>query len=233
MAEEERKPPEQVKAHCPECGPGRWAEIVAEHKKHVSQGPVWEHTKYHVLRCAGCRTVYFQEVFIFSEDYDYDDETGEAVYNEKITYWPAPSKRKQPKWLSPIDFDDDVLYSILMETYTALDNDARMLAGTGIRTVIDRASELLGVDPAFTFQEKLAKLHELGKIGRDQQEHLTVLTEAGNASAHRAWMPSLEQLRVLMDIMEGFIYHGLVLPREVEGLKANIPPKPKRQPKPE
>ena len=102
----------------------------------------------------------------------------------------------------------------------------------GIRTVFDRASEVLGVDPAITFQEKLTKLHELGKIGRDQQEHLTVLTEAGNASAHRAWMPTLEQLRVLMDIMEGFIYHGLVLPREVEGLKAHIPPKQKRQPTP-
>ena len=101
MSYEDKKPREQVKAHCPECGPGRWADIVAEHKEHNSHGLVWDQMNYRVLRCAGCRSVYFQEVYVFLEDYEhmYDDATGEddIEYNERITYWPSPSRRKQPE----------------------------------------------------------------------------------------------------------------------------------------
>jgi hypothetical protein len=95
------------------------------------------------LQCGGCKSVYFQEVYVFSEDYDYDEgPDGQPTmrYNERITYYPAPAKRKRPDWLTFLDIER-ILYGLLKETYDALDVDAHVLAATGTRTVFDRASD--------------------------------------------------------------------------------------------
>jgi hypothetical protein len=101
-----------------------------------------------------------------------------------ITYWPAPSKRKRPSWTNELIEDWD-LYKLVLETYTALDNDAPVLAAMGLRTVFDRTSEKLGVDAAFGFAEKLDLLLKMGKIGQSEKGTLEVLTDAGGAAAHR------------------------------------------------
>ena len=100
----------------------------------------------------------------------------------------------------------------------------------GIRTIFDRASEVLAVDPVVSFAEKVKWLQDEGKIGRDEKSHLDVLTEAGGASAHRAWEPSLEDLRILMDIMEAFLYRTFIIAAEVKKLKDGIPRRQKRVP---
>ena len=118
----------------------------------------------------------------------------------------------------------------MSETYDTLNIDARILAGIGVRTIFDRASEVLDIDPAITFKEKVNGLVTKGTIRLEEKEHLDVLTEAGGAApAHRAWEPSVEELHALMDIMETFIYRAFVLTKQVAIMKAGIPPKQARQ----
>jgi hypothetical protein len=83
-----------------------------------------------------------------------------------------------------LDLDAD-LYSLLKETYNALDVDARVLSATGARTIFDRASELLKIDPALTFMEKLDELQKKGHISSSERAQLDILTDAGGAAAHR------------------------------------------------
>jgi hypothetical protein len=217
----------------PKCGPGRYADVLKEHNVHEADENVWADTDYRMLRCAGCKTVYFQKIGTFSEDYEASENpnTGdyEYVFTETITYWPSPSKRKRPDWVSLWDIGDAVLCRVMDETYKALDIDLRILAGIAVRTVFDRASETLGIDPAITFTEKVEKLFETGKIGKDEKEHLAVLTEAGGAAAHRAWEPSVEEISALMDIMEAFVYRTFILDPQVASMKSKLPLKPKRQ----
>ena len=54
-----------------------------------------------------------------------------------------------------------------------------------MRTAFDRASELLGVNPAKTFAEKLTDLVSRGHIGSSEKDTLDTLTDAGSAAAHR------------------------------------------------
>src|ERR1700724_3693908 len=91
--------PEQVKGHCPQCGADRYADVVGEHLVADSDtlSGIWWESRYRMLSCGGCKSVYFQEIYTFSEDFDYATHpvTNETIieYNRKITFWPAPTKR--------------------------------------------------------------------------------------------------------------------------------------------
>lgn len=224
-----------IKGHCPTCGPNRNAVIVAEHARTTEdeKAPVWVSTEYFILRCSGCDEIYFRQDSRCSEDYDMVENvhTGEIEQTvaSKITYWPAPNKRSNPNWISWVWAVDRKLDELFTETYTALNNDAPILAAIGVRTILDHVSETLGVDPASPFCEKLEALQSSGKIGADEKETLSILTDAGGAAAHRGWKPSDEQLNMLVTIIESFVYRTVILQSEAEKLKAAIPPKPKRR----
>jgi hypothetical protein len=235
VAAEPKNKRKQVRGHCPNCGPARFAEIVAEYvdREEIERDGVWAETTSRILQCGGCKSVYFQDIYIFSEDYDYDDgPDGQPIlsHNERITYYPAPSKRKRPDWLTFLGLEHS-LFDLLVETYNALDVDACVLAAVGARTVFDRASQLLKVDSSLTFKQKLDLLHQLGHIGASEREHLDLLTGAGGAAAHRGWKPTTAQLNTVMSIVEALIYRTFVLDREVKKLKKQIPARRKRKKK--
>jgi hypothetical protein len=175
--------------------------------------------------------VYFQTESLFSEDEEmgYDEHSGEEVSHipPKITFWPAPSKREKPEWLWQLELEDETLYTLLQDTYSALNNDLRIFAAIGLRTALDRASELLKIDPAMSFYEKLNELQTKGHVGKDERDSLGILTDAGNAAAHRGWKPNLQQLGTLMSIAEQFLYRAFIIDQEAKRLKTAIPSKPK------
>jgi hypothetical protein len=225
---------ERIKGHCPSCSGDRFADPVASFNDGWSDDAhgMWGRTSYNILRCRGCETVYFRKAEVFSEEMDrrQDPHTGEweAYLPETVTYWPAPTERQQPAWTRQLPLVDHDLHRLLQEGYKAYDNDLGVLAAIGIRTVFDRSSELLDIDPALSFAEKLNALLANGKIGVAERETLDTLTDAGGAAAHRGWRPSPEQLDTMMSVVEAFIYRNFVLDEAVKRLKATVPPKPKR-----
>lgn len=152
------------KGHCPACGPRRNALVLGEHVDHWDDegAAIWGHDTYRILKCAGCERIYFQIEKKFSEDWEVeiDQETGKEVtiIPSTFSYWPAPIKRPRPAWVKGLVVVDSRLHDLLNETYTALDNELGVFAAIGLRTAIDCASELLKIDPAKTFAEKLDDL---------------------------------------------------------------------------
>jgi hypothetical protein len=224
--------PERIRGHCPECGPARWAAVRGHHKTEENSGPVWAQTDHRILQCLGCDTVYHQSDFVFSEDeiYYYDNETGEDIHELRhtIEHWPSPLKRKRPTWLTDLALKDSDLHDLLHSVYIALDNDLGVLAAIGLRTVFDRATEVLGIDPAKRFDEKLSSLKTEGYVGVTEIEILSALTDAGSAAAHRGWKPSSRELDTMMSISEGFLQRTMLIRDEALTLKAAVPSKPKR-----
>jgi hypothetical protein len=144
----------------------------------------------------------------------------------ETTYWPAPATRKPPKWVGNIEEADRNLGKLLSEMYTALNDDLRVLAAIGARTVFDRSSELLGVDPKLSFARKLQELLNQGKVSKDEHVTLDVLVDAGSAAAHRGWRPKPEELNTMMDVVDTFLHRSFILGDGIKKLKAAIPPKP-------
>lgn len=217
--------------HCPKCGSQR-AEVVAEHKDEYHDHHFDAVTNYRILECRGCGEFYFKTLSWNSEDYDHveNEATGEweTVVNETVTFWPPAAKRRPPEWADDIGFEDRVLGSLFDDVYTALSNNLGVLAAIGMRTVFDRASELLGIDPGKPFKQKLDDLKAGDHITDKEVAVLAALIDAGSAAAHRGWQPKPKQLDAMMTILEAFLHRAFLLEDIGAELGKGVP---KRQPK--
>lgn len=217
--------------HCPECGSER-ADVVAQHKEEFDYGEVSGATFYSVLECRGCGHCYFKTLSWNSEDIDHEQNpvTGEwdTIAHERITFWPPTAKRRPPEWADDIGFEDRVLGSLFDDVYTALSNNLGVLAAIGMRTVFDRASELLGIDPGKPFKQKLDDLKAGDHITDKEVAVLAALIDAGSAAAHRGWQPKPKQLDGMMTILEAFLHRAFLLEDIGAELGKGVP---KRQPK--
>ncbi|WP_171136800.1 DUF4145 domain-containing protein [Ruegeria sp. HKCCC1038] len=245
---EQKKTGQKLEAHCGNCGGDRNCEIKGFHIEKGSElgGDYMWQTEWYLLTCCGCNYVFAQSISSNSEDYyDTYDYDGDHVteYIETVDTWPARSKRDIPDWFKHKSVETDLentrsLDASLNELYGALDADLLVLASIGIRTSFDIAAELLGVDPAKSFNEKLKELVSNGHILEASKENVEILVDAGSASAHRGWKPSSRELGALMGALEDFIYSALVFParsrakeEELARIKSNVPRRPKRQQK--
>lgn len=225
--------PDRVKGNCPNCGPGRWALVVGHHtRKDDDNSGIWYRVDHRLLKCPACDEIYHQTVEVYSEDIFQIDEN-EWDFNEKVRHWPEVPKLKRfkPDWIAKLGIKDTRLEELMDDVYRALNSNLSVFAVIGIRTVFDRAAELLGLDPAKTFAEKLIDLHEQGFIGETEKELLEIATDAGSAAAHRGWKPSDEELLFALNAVEAFLNRVFIQRDNAKVLKNAIPQKPARRKK--
>ncbi|MGV2074077.1 MULTISPECIES: DUF4145 domain-containing protein [Rhizobium/Agrobacterium group] len=110
----------------------------------------------------------------------------------KEVYFPAPTARARPEWFDIIA--DEVLRNVLDKLYAALNARLKALASIGVRTLLDRAGYLLIGDPRGGFEGKLSALQTGGHISAQEKTTLEAVADAGNASAHRGYTPTVERL---------------------------------------
>ena len=217
---------EYEEGHCYVCGTTR-ADAVTEQKVKLHEHDFQAVIYYKILKCRGCGQHYFKTSKSNSEDYHYfeDPDTGEheKEYIETVDYWPPPAKRRPPEWAGDIGSKDHVLGSLFNDVYTALSNNLGVLAAIGMRTVFDRASELLGIGPEKSFQQKLADLKNDGHITDRDVDILNALIDAGSAAAHRGWQPKPKELDAMMTILEAFLQRVFLLQRIGAELGKGVP----------
>lgn len=237
------------KAECSNCGGIRNCNIEGEYSVRYSEHGFWGVTTWYILQCRGCDHVFCQQMKINSEDIDqhYDEDDQEIVgYTEELEYWPALTKRSLPSWFAELDdklpgMND--LTTALQEVYAALDRDSRILPVIGTRMAFDIAATLLEVDSDLTFAEKLDNLVGKGLLGTVDVDRMHTLIEAGNASTHRGWRPTKEDLNTVVDILEHFLERGFIEPAKTKKLnekasvmKGKVPArekKPRNKPEPD
>jgi hypothetical protein len=183
----------------------------------------------------GCDKVFYQVSAWDSEHEDHDyDRDGQLVsyYPSRLTVYPEPEREKRrPDWTIKLHKIDEPLARIIAETYEAAELRSYILASVGLRTALDRAMEILGIDPGHTLEQKLLSLRDGGFVGATEHEILTVVTDAGNAAAHRAWAPDREKFEHLLVALEQFVHRTVVIGQTALTVKHAIPakqPRPKR-----
>lgn len=231
------------KAQCSVCGGSRNCYIRGQYGQWGGNEDYQWHTSWFLLECGGCEQVFVQTISTNSEQYQIiigPDGQSHTEADENIEYWPAPTKRSKPAWLSDgtLALLED-LDPILGELYSALDSDLRTLSAIGIRTAFDTAAAVIGIDPDITFAAKLKELVDRKLVEPVEQSRLEILIDAGSASAHRGWRPTAEDLTTMMDVLEHFLHKAFVLPAQRKRLdadalkvKAKVPPRKGNKAKP-
>lgn len=195
--------------------------VLATREKRIEEkafpGVEWIDT-YQLLECCGCEEVCFGLEEYFSEDVT-EDNPGTTV-----TRYPPPTMRRVPAWSRELP---GTLRNLLAEVYSACAFDARKLAAMGIRALIDEvANDKVG--DIGCFKKKLDALTAGEFLSSYQTEVIDAAFDAGSASMHRAFCPSVDVLTNLLDIVEHLLQGTYVLPGVAANLKKATP---KRQTK--
>ncbi len=217
-----------TKAHCNMCGPDRNHEVLhrertegSEQYDQYSSIDWWD--LYEMLRCAGCGNITMRHTSYFSEH----DGTS-------VVYYPPAVARREPRWMSELllstkwlDFNEQrtSIHDLLKEVYVALHNDSRNLAGMGVRAILDQVmTEKVG--DRHSFVRTLEAFKEGGFLSDHQAETLDTILEAGHATVHRGWRPSLDDLDTLLDVTESLIASTYIHERKAKDLAKRVPPRP-------
>lgn len=218
--------------HCPTCKRNQKCDVLAHENRHStsSEDDMWRDDDYYILECRGCSAVFFQQVFLFSEDLYAEGTRDEAEF---VSNWPPERNRHEPEWLNDLlESKTRPIWRRLRDVYGALNAGLGVPAAAAMRTVFDIAAVLLGADPEASFEKKLNKLVDLGELASGDRKSLELLVDAGSASIHRGWEPDPAELNLLCTILESFVQRRFVFEKHTAKLDQSVPKKaPKKSSK--
>ena len=188
--------------------------VQARYKK-VDDNYITETQHLLIVECCGCEHL----AMVKREGLSLDGNPDDILWGVEEIY-PPVIYRSPPPWFE--DLPDETLRKVLAEIYKSLQTDSHYLATFGSRTLIDRLI-VLTVGDKGNFQKGLQALEKADKLSSHKRKCIDPVVDAGNAAAHRGWEPSQEQLKVILDTVEGLIHRLLVLPQLTDELDEAVP----------
>jgi hypothetical protein len=214
------------KAPCPSCHRECNTDVIGRKEQTWNQdfggNSVYGEVDHLLLECCGCNTIFY-----LRKSWDTESISHDTIIYQIVTFPPLASPRATPEWLYQVYSKDKRLYRILSEVYEAYERESYILASIGLRTAFECATEALDVETGYPMVKKVALAFEKGFIGIAEREQLMILTEAGNAAAHRGWHPSEDEFKSLLKILENFIHRTVLNADDLQYLAHTIPKKQK------
>jgi hypothetical protein len=167
-----------------------------------------------IVQCLGCKTVSFRRASSNSEDVHPTSPDGDFEHTVDETLY--PSRLEGIKGLG-----DDIHYlpsnirRIYDETLKALSNQSPVLAGIGLRALLETVCK----EKNATGRDLLKKIDSLVSAGILTPAGAAILHKIrtlGNAAAHEMKPHSDKQLGLAMDIVEHLLKDVYILPKQVE-----------------
>lgn len=157
-----------------------------------------------ILQCKGCDSITFRQISSNSENTEPDGRP--QVYEE---LFPDRSEGRDPmqdEHLLPVN-----LQRIYMETISALNNKQPVLAGIGIRAIIETVTKDKNA-PGSNLQEKIDGFVTQGLLTADGAEILHKLRVLGNKSAHEVKAHKSNELNLAFDVIDHLLKAVYILP---------------------
>lgn len=125
----------------------------------------------------------------------------------------------EPEWYS---FLDDTQKALILEIDRAINNKLKALPTIGLRTLLETVM-VDKIGDASTFHKKVKRLTEEGYVTPKMANILNCVLDAGNASAHRAYVPSKEDLITCVEIVKHLMHCIYILSPNVDKVAENTP----------
>jgi hypothetical protein len=173
---------------------------------------------YQIVQCQGCQTASFRRTHQDSEDIPADpNETQIPIAFIELYPKRIAGRRELPNsYLLPRQVSE-----IYRETLTALANNLLILAGIGIRALVEAVCKERQTTGR-SLSQRIDDLVTQGVLTRDGAEILHSLRLMGNKAAHEVKPHGEDDLNIAFDVIEHLLNGVYVLPKMASRL-------PKRQ----
>lgn len=211
-----------VKVMCSECGGG-----FRNHKVLREIGNKWSDesgeggTKYQIVQCQGCEGIRFRAASWNSYELD---ETGKPDPTARVYPEHIPNVRK-PMIDSYVTLDGDGYIGlphgvdrIYRETISALNAGTLILAGAGLRAIVE-AICINAKAPGNNLQQKIDGLVQLNLLAQPQAELLHEERYLGNAALHEVEPPARKHIDDGLAIVETLLNTMYIAPASAARLR--------------
>lgn len=154
----------------------------------------------------------------------YGDTSSQATISP--TEQPPATERSAPslqEWLTKLP---DTAQVLMREVHVAMHEELYALSAMGIRAVVDVISVDLLTGDAGSFSAKLEGLAKVEHLSPSQHNALNAVVDAGNAAAHRGFVPTRDAAQAMLDALEVVLKTAYVLPGAAQSLQAMTPKRP-------
>lgn len=200
-----------VDVPCTECKRSTKHKILAsvdlDGEDWYGQNSVQYEVHHQVVQCQGCETMSFRVISMNSEDFDVVDNHFECV--ESVTLYPSRNEGRTPikdTYLLPPN-----VQRIYEETIKAMNNDQPVLAGIGIRALVEticKDKQAIG----HNLVKKIDALVTIGVLTADGATILHKIRTLGNDAAHEVKPHKSDQLALALDVCEHLLQGVYLLP---------------------
>ncbi len=174
---------------------------------------VWN--EYLTIQCQGCKTVSYCHEYSCSEDYDFNEETQQMENSTTQKLYPSRLLGRQE--LESLYDLPHGLYRIYKETHAAICNKLNILAGIGIRALVEAICNEKAA-PGGNLAARIDGLVTLGLITADGAKILHSIRIMGNKAAHEAKANGEAELGIALDVVEHLLRAVYILPKRAAQL---------------
>ena len=192
----------KIDALCIDCGRETHHEILATYRQlPPEEYDYYAESLYSIIKCCGCDNVSFLHSFYDYEDVYINDEGKEECRVDKKQY---PPFIKGYQGLRENGLLPEEIRKIYNETLDVLKNDNLILAGIGLRTIIEAIAKNKNVNGK-SLNIKINKLAQKGFISKADAERLHAIRFIGNDSAHEIMAYEQDKVIFCFEIIENIL----------------------------
>jgi hypothetical protein len=202
-------------ASCAECSNTTRHEVLASVELLGSYPAIDWKEIFQIVQCRGCETLSFRKVSTNSEAWDgYYEPDGSPVqvYREEIETYPSREIAREP--VEDFNTLPPKVRLIYVETLNALSSNQPVLAGIGIRAIVETICKDAN-SPGSNLSSRIDGLVGLGKLSSDGAATLHKLRVLGNAAAHDVVPHDEDQLALGLDVVEHVLEALYILPKKM------------------
>lgn len=177
---------------------------------------IWE--DYQVIQCQGCQSLSFRKVHRDTESEELDPAGNAISFAEQIDLYP-PRLEGRKQLRKAINLPHNV-YKIYNETRKALSNDLSVLAGIGVRALLETVCKEQSAN-GNNLAKKIDDLVNQGVLTENGAEFLHSLRLMGNASAHEVKPHDDQVLETAFDVIEHLLNTVYLIPERAAS--SNLP----------
>ena len=201
-----------IKSYCRDCCKNTNHNVLSEHTDAYREEYSCD-ISYQILQCLGCDTKSFRNVF-YDLEAAYPTDGNNWEVPEEVTVYPkAVEGHKEIKNLWDLP---DIVRTIYSEVLTALRENSKVLAGLGLRAVVEAVCNDLTI-PGRNLEVRINKLVSSGYISKNDAERLHGIRFMGNDAAHDIKTPKSTTLSVALQIVEHLIASVYILENQANG----------------